>query len=97
MSVCNSQLSISSLNVVHAISFVLCPSHSFVFSDISAVTIFKFLFSSPFHSFVSGSDGIPVCVLRIVWPIISSLIVRLFIYQSIFINLSLDSFTFPSE
>lgn len=78
------------LDTVHAISSISRHSFHFAFSGVSECSIAQLLFTGPPHSYSSGADGVPVCVLRMAWPIISLLITKLF-------NLSLETSTFPSE
>ncbi|XP_071581375.1 uncharacterized protein [Temnothorax nylanderi] len=91
-SVSNAQPICLHSDLISAIASITCPSDrpEFVFSSISPRSVFELMSGRPLHSYASGSDGIPLYVLRIAWPIISPLLVSLF-------NRSLDTSSFPSE
>ena len=92
MSVSNAQLPCLYADFASAIAPVTRPSlrPEFVFSTISPCTILRLISTEPLHSYASGSDGIPLFILRIAWPIISSRLTALF-------NRSLESSSFPSQ
>ncbi|XP_024890651.1 uncharacterized protein LOC112466659 [Temnothorax curvispinosus] len=62
----------------------------FKFSAMLPCDIYKLLMTAPLHSYASGSDGIPLHVLRIAWPVASSVITVMF-------NRSLETSMFPSK
>ena len=77
---------------ISAISCITCPpcQSEFVFSLVTPNSIYKLITAHPLHSYASGADGIPLFILRIAWPCISSWLTDLF-------NNSLKLSSFPSE
>ncbi|XP_071642873.1 uncharacterized protein [Temnothorax longispinosus] len=91
-SVSRAQLSCSYAEFVAAIALIPRPAlrPQFKFSTVLPSDVYKLIMTAPLHSYASGSDGIPLYVLRIAWPVISLVLTTLF-------NRSLETYTFPSE
>ncbi|XP_024892122.1 uncharacterized protein LOC112467653 [Temnothorax curvispinosus] len=77
---------------ISAIARVTCPSErpEFAFSAITPLTIFQLISARPLHSYAAGVNGIPLYILRLAWPVISSCLTALF-------NYSLEQSSFPSQ
>ncbi|XP_077258283.1 uncharacterized protein LOC143895191 [Temnothorax americanus] len=91
-SISGAQLPCSYADMVSSIVHIPRPALrlEFNFSEIQPCDVYKIIANAPLHSYASGSDGIPLYVLRIAWPVISSGLTELF-------NRSLATSTFPSE